>query len=70
MAVKNLTLPTFPVFDINEEPSKLYTSWKKYRTRFELLCSAVGVTEETQKLSMLLTYIGNGAYDIYEQIVS
>ena len=69
MAVKNLTLPTFPNFNVNEDVSTLFSSWGKYKKRFGILCTAIGVTDAKQKLSMLLTYIGDESYDIYEQIM-
>ena len=69
MAVQNLTLPSFPTFSTSAEVSALFTQWNKYKKRFTILCSAVGVTDDAQKLSMLLTYIGDDAYDIYEQIM-
>ena len=68
MAVQNLTLPQFPTFNASEEPSNLFPRWEKYKKRFDLLCNAIGVTDQKQKLSMLLTYIGDETYEIYENI--
>ena len=67
MAVKNLHLPNFPSFD-TDEILTLAPRWNTYKKRFELLCSAIGVTDNKQKLSMLLTLIGDGSYEIYENI--
>ena len=61
MAVRNLTLPTFPTFNTSEEPSSLFPRWERYKKRFNLLCAAIGVDNDPQKLSMLLTYIGDEA---------
>ena len=37
--------------------------------RFHTLCKTVGVIDDGQKLSMLLTYVGDGMYGIYENII-
>ena len=34
------------------------------------MCKAIGVTDDGQKLSMLLTYIGDEMYEIYENIIT
>ena len=34
------------------------------------MCKAIGVTNDAQKLSMLLTYIGDEMYEIYENIIN
>ncbi|XP_057298563.1 uncharacterized protein LOC130629400 [Hydractinia symbiolongicarpus] len=67
MAVRSLNLPTFPEFS-TEDVSTLSSRWKKYKQRFELLCHAIGVTDESQKLAMLLTYVGDSTYEIYENV--
>ena len=68
MAVKNLTLPSFPTFDLGEVDT-IAPKWKKYKQRFSLLCTAIGVTEEKQKLAMLLTYVGDETYELYENVI-
>lgn len=65
--VKNLNLPSFPTFDTSEVTT-LPTRWKKYKQRFQLLCTAIGVGEAKQKLAMLLTYMGDDSYEIFENI--
>ena len=65
MAVKNLNLPNFPTFDLSENDT-VPSRWKKYKQRFELLCTAIGVAEEKQKLAMFLTYVGDDTYEIFE----
>ena len=67
MVVKNLNLPSFPTFDLGEVDS-ISSRWKKYKQRFELLCTAIGVTEEKQKLAMFLTYVGDETYEVYENV--
>ena len=70
MAVKNLNLPSFPPFNCTgEDTSVLFSSWKRYIKRFNLLCNSLVVTDDKQKLSMLLTLCGDEAYEIYENIV-
>ena len=64
MAVRNLNLPKFPAFD-TEDVSTLASRWEKYKKRFKLLCSAVRVTDDEQKLAMLLTYVGDETYEIF-----
>ena len=68
MPVANLNLPHIPVFDISEVDT-LSQRWTTYKKRFEILCNATGVKDEKQKLSMLLTYVGEKMYEMYEQIV-
>ena len=67
MAVKNLHLPNFPTFDLSETDT-IPSKWKKYKQRFELLFTAIGVSEEQQKLAMLLTYVGDAAYEVHENL--
>ena len=70
MAVKNLNLPAFPPFNCSgEDTSVLFSSWKRYVKRFNLLCNSLVVTEDKQKVSLLLTLVGDEAYEIYENIV-
>ena len=58
----------FLVSDISEDDT-LSQRWTTYKNRFEILCNAIGVKDENQKLSMSLTYVGEKMYKIYEQIV-
>ena len=69
MAVANLNLPGFPTLDLTEKNS-LKTRWNKYLKHFHTLCKAIDVTDDGQKLSMLLTYIGDEMYEIYENIIT
>ena len=69
MTVANLNLPAFPTFDLNEKDT-LKTRWNIYLKRFNTLCKAIGVTDDSQRLSMLLTYIGDEKFEIYENIIT
>lgn len=69
MAVKNLNLPAFPPFNCSgEDTSVLFSSWKRYVKRFNLLCNSMVVTDDSQKRSLLLTLCGDETYEIYENI--
>ena len=67
MAVTTLNLPNFPIFDITESTT-IATRWKKYKRKFEILCDALAVTDDKQKVSMLLNYIGDDVFEIFENI--
>ena len=69
VAVANLNLSTFPTFNLTGKDS-LKTRWNKYLKRFNTLLKVIGVTDDGETLSMLLTYIGNEMYEIYENIVT
>ena len=69
MAVANLNLPVFPTFDLTEKDT-VKTQWNKYLKRFNTLCKAIGVTNDDQNYSMLLAYIGDEMYEIYENIIT
>ena len=65
MAVKNLNMPVFPPFDLDDYTT-VGTRWTKYKKRFANLCVALHVTDDKQKLALLLNYVGEEAYDIYD----
>ena len=46
------------------------TRWEKYKKRFLNLCVALNVKEDTQKLALFLNYIGEEAYDIYDNLLA
>ena len=48
--------------------SKLFSGRKRYIKRFELLCDSLKITGDKQKLSLLLTLIGDNTYEIYENL--
>ena len=66
MAAK-ITLPIFEKFSI-DETTTIASRWAKYKLRFGNLCKSIGVTDDGQKLAMLLHYIGEEVFDIYTNI--
>ena len=68
-AVANLNLPAFPIFDLTEKDI-LKKRWNKYLKSFNTLCKAICVTDDSQKLSMLLTRVENEMHEIYENIIT
>ena len=69
MAVKNINLPNFSIFDIRELPT-VATRWKKYKKKFNIVCDALTVMDDKQKLSMFLNYVGEEVYDVYEDVLT
>ena len=67
MVVRNLNLPTFPPFNMTEGTPMTWTIYKK---RFGLLCTAIGVAEQQQKLSMFLTYVGDEVVRCIRNVVT
>ena len=67
MAIANLTLPSFPVFTLDDSTT-ISTRWKKYKRTFENLVVALNVTDDRQKKALWLNYIGEEAYRVYENL--
>ena len=55
MAIENLILPQSPLFNVLNDASTLFTGREKYKKRFNLLWTVVGVTDKQQNLFRLLT---------------
>ena len=68
MAVANLNIPTFPSFDLDDHTTTA-TRWEKYKKRFLNLCVALNVQDDKQKLALLLNYVGEELYDIYDSLL-
>ena len=64
----SLNIPNFPKFDLDDY-NTISTRWEKYKKRFLNLCVALNVVEEKQKLALFLNYIGEEAYDIYDNLL-
>ena len=69
MAIANLILPSFPVFTLDDYTT-ISARWKKYKQRFENLVVALNVTDDRQKNALLPNYIGEEAYEVYENLTS
>ena len=69
MAIANLKLPSFPVF-ILDDYTTISTCWKKYKRRFENFVAALNVTDDRQKKALLRNYIGEEAYQVYENLTT
>ena len=67
-AAVNVSLPAFPQFDV-EEFSTVAVRWTKYKKRFENLCIALNVSNDRQKLAMLMNYAGERVNDIYDSLL-
>ena len=64
-------LPQFPSFDC-DDLSNAGPRWKKWLSRFDVLVSAMDIrdrdTDKVRKKALLLHYMGNECYDIYETL--
>ena len=67
MAIINFKLPAFLSFSL-EEYSTLSTRWKKYKKRFQNLVLPLNVQDSIQKKALLLNYLGDEAYNVYENL--
>ena len=67
MAIANLTLRSFPVFTLDDYTT-ISTRWKNYKRRFENLVVALNVTDDSPNKALLLNYIGEEAYKVYENL--
>ena len=69
MAVANLHLPAFLIFNLTGKDT-LKMQRRKYLKRFNTLCKAIGVTNDGQKLLILLIYIGDEIFEISKSIIT
>ena len=67
MAISNLALPAFPPFSLDEY-SMISTRWRKYKKRFENLVLTLNVQDGVQKKALLLNYLGDETYNVYENL--
>ena len=68
MAVANINIPPFPKFDLDDY-TNVATKWEKYKKRFLNLCTALQITDDKQKLALLLNYMGEESYDVYDSLL-
>ena len=58
----------FPLLNFNEDPTTAGTRWTKWVKRFELLMTGMGINDNERKKALLLHYIGEETYDIYDSL--
>ena len=59
-------LPNFEHFLVHSDEATLGTRWKRWLTRFEILLTALSVTDKARKKALLLHYAGDEVFTIYE----
>lgn len=60
------SLPNFPPFSVYTDESTVGIRFEKWIAKFENLLTACEVTDNTRKKALLLHYLGDEGYDIYE----
>ena len=62
-------IPDFPTFDVSDLPSA-GPRWKKYVSRFKILCVAMGLkdTDKAMKAALFQQYMGADCCDVYETL--
>ena len=61
------SLPPFPPFNVEDDPTATGRRWTKWKKRFENFL-AMDIDDETRKRALLLHYIGSSAFDIFETL--
>ena len=64
------SLPDFPPFDTESEPTSLGIKWKKLILRLENLFVALDIKDQARQKSLLLHYGGANLSDIYYTLAS
>ena len=64
------SLPDFPPFDTESEPTSLGIKWKKWILRLENLFVALDIKDKAQQKALLLHYVGANLSDIYYTLAS
>ena len=62
------SLPPFPPFNVEDDPTATGQRWTKWKKRFENFLLAMDIDDETRKRALLLHYIGSSAIDIFETL--
>ena len=68
MANVQAALPFSPPFVTDSDPASTGPRWTKWVKRFENFLTAMNVTEPKRKRALLLHYIGEVAYDIFDTL--
>ncbi|KAK7096634.1 hypothetical protein V1264_005909 [Littorina saxatilis] len=63
MAASN---PSFEHFPVHSDEATLGTRWKRWLTRFEILLTAISVTDKARKKALLLHYAGDEVFTVFE----
>ena len=64
------SLPDFPKFDVNAEPSSLGVEWINWLDRFENLLIALAVEDDARKKALMLYYGGKELHDVYKTLAA
>ncbi len=64
------SLPDFPPFDTDAEPTSLGIQWKKWVQRLENLFVALDIKDKVRQKALLLYYGGAKLADIYYTLAS
>jgi hypothetical protein len=57
------SLPPFPPFNVEDDPTATGQRWTKWKKRFENFLLAMDIDDETCKRALLLHYFGSSAFD-------
>ena len=61
-----MALPNFYPFPVHSDEQSSGVRWRKYTDKFENLLCALDVHDDARKKALLLHYIGDEAYDIFD----
>ena len=61
-----MALPNFYPFPVHSDEQSSCVRWRKYIDKFENLLCALDVHDDAGKKALLLHYIGDEAYDIFD----
>ena len=63
---QSMALPNFYPFPVHSDEQSSGVRWRKYIDKFENLLCALDVHDDARKKALLLHYIGDEAYDIFD----
>ena len=63
---QSMALPNFYPFPVHSDEQSSCVRWRKYIDKFENLLCALDVHDDARKKALLLHYIGDEAYDIFD----
>ena len=61
-------LPSFSPFSVHADKQSAGPRWRKWVDRFENLLCALDINDDRKKNAMLLHYVGEEVYDIFDYI--